>query len=83
MQEKTRAEDDKIKAAKKVCNVILFQCQERFRFTGHLEASRLFVTNNFPIYTVIFPVDTLNYTITAYSMLEKNKLRSKLEITYS
>ena len=75
LQGKRRAEDDKTLAAKEVCDVILFQCQERFRFTGHLEASRLFVTNNFPTYTDNFPVDTLDHAITAYPMLEKKQVK--------
>ena len=33
--------------AKEVCDVILFPCQKRFQFTGHLESSRLLDSSNF------------------------------------
>ena len=70
-------------AAKEVCDVILFQCTERFKFAGHLEASRLFAKEKFSDYVVNFPVPALNETAVSYPMIEKKKLKSELQILYA
>ena len=45
---KRQCEDNftKVREAKEVCDTILLQCQERFKCTAHLEASKLLQLNN-------------------------------------
>ena len=78
-----RFNSDKVNAAKEVCDVILMQCEKRFSFTNHLEASQLLAVNNFSIYNENFPDDELEHSIAAYPMLEKYKLKSELAVLYS
>lgn len=70
-------------AAKEVCNVIIMQCRERFCFTNHLEASMLLLVNNFSTYSFNFPNNELVKAAEAYSMLEKEKLRTKPTVLYT
>ena len=57
--------------AKEVCDIILMQCETRFSFTNYLEASKLLLVNNFPLYTKSFPSNALLHAAVAYPMLEK------------
>ena len=59
-------------AAKEVCDVIMMQCNERFNFTKHLEASNLLCVDNFPSYVKKFPKSYLAAANVAYSSLDKN-----------
>jgi len=68
--------------AKEVCDSILLQCQERFKFTGHLEASRLLECSNFNLFTKQFPLAVLNNVTSLYPCLDKLKLKSELEVLY-
>lgn len=70
-------------AAKEVCDVIAMQCRERFRFTNHLEASKLLLVNNFPAYSINFPNNELAKAVEAYPMLGKEKLRTELTVLYT
>ena len=68
--------------AKEVCDIISFQCRERFSFSGHLEANKLFLASNFAAYISQFPVEQLQSTVNAYPMLNKDKLQSELSVLY-
>src|SRR6201990_1711383 len=74
---------DRSIAAKEVCDVILIQCRERFSFTKHLEASKLFLIDNFLEYMKHFPSDALGQAVASYPMLEKENLRTELSMFYS
>ena len=74
---------EKRREAKEVCDVILSQCQERFQFTGHLEASRLLDSCNFADFAKQFPVGIVSSITTFYPCLSKQKLKSELEVLYS
>ncbi|XP_045595761.2 zinc finger MYM-type protein 1-like [Procambarus clarkii] len=74
---------DRLVAAKEVCDVILLQCRARFSFTNHLEASKLLLVNQFPVYTKDFPSTALVQAVAAYPMLEKDKLRTELSVLYT
>ena len=69
--------------AKVVCDIILMQCETRFSFTNHLEASKLLIVNNFPLYTKNFPSNALLHAAVAYPILEKDKLRTELMVLYT
>jgi len=80
---KRKKHPDKSVAVKEVCDEILMQCRERFSFTNHLEASKLFLVNNFSIYTEQFPNYALKQTVAAYPMLEEEKLKAELSVLYT
>lgn len=82
-QKRRKFNTDRSVAAKEVCDVILLQCRERFSFTNHLEASKLLLVNNFPVYTKDFPSNALAQAVAAYPMLEKDKLRTELTVLYT
>ena len=62
--------------------IILFQCQERFQFTGHLESSRLLNSSNFNQFSLQFPVDIVNNITSLYPCLCEQKLISELKGLY-
>jgi hypothetical protein len=62
--------------AKEVCDTICFQAKERFKFTGHLSAAKLLVSEQFPLYNREFPSKELDETVLAYPMLHKERLRT-------
>ncbi|KAG0729553.1 Zinc finger MYM-type protein 1 [Chionoecetes opilio] len=82
-QKRRKCNADKSAATKEVCDVILLQCRERFSFTNHLEASKLLLVNNFPVYAKKFPSNELEQAVAAYPMLEKDRLRTELGVLYA
>ena len=58
--EKVRCTEQRSVAAQEICGVILFKCEERLRFIGHLEASRLFDVDSFHLCIENFPIALLN-----------------------
>ena len=80
---KRRCDDGKIRDAKEVCDLIFVQCQERFRFTGHLEASKLLRFENASEYLQLFPSASLENCAEAYPMVNSSKLQNELCILYS
>ena len=61
------------------------QCQERFKCTAHLEASKLLQLSNVSnfIKAEHFPTVSLQNCVKAYSMLDQEKLRGELKLLYS
>ena len=80
---KRKFNNDRLPAAKEVCDVILMQCRERFSYINHLEASKLLLVNNFALYAKNFPSYELAQAVAAYPMLEKDKLRTELSVLYT
>ena len=69
----------KVREAKEVCDTIILQCQERFKYTAHLEASKLLQLSNVSnfIKTEHFPTESLQNCVKAYPMLDQEKLRDR------
>ena len=68
--------------AQEVCDSILLQCQERFKFTGHLEASNMLDRSSFNLFAKQFLVSILDSITSLYPCLDKLKLKSELEVLY-
>jgi len=83
LQAKRRRNGNLTNEAKEVCDVVLTQCKERFRFTGHLIAVKLLQQSNFPLFAKQFPVEEFNEIIIHYPMLDKEKLKTELSVFYS
>jgi hypothetical protein len=56
---------------------------ERFSFSGHLTASKLFYSNMYPSYSKNFPEAELNSVIKAYPFFDKLKLKTEFRPLYS
>lgn len=69
-------------AAKEVCDAIIIQVIERFEFTEHLVAVNLFDNANIAIYNSKFQEKLLETTVQSFPFLEKDKLRTELQIIY-
>ncbi|CAH1961462.1 unnamed protein product [Acanthoscelides obtectus] len=68
--------------AKEVCDIIIVQTKERLSYRGHLEAASLLDTQNFTNYSRYFPAKILNSVVTYYPMVNKEKLKTELEVMY-
>ena len=69
--------------AKEVCDVIISQIKERFKFTGHLIASALYQQENFSNFDTKFPEETLKATCEIFKFHDTRKLRTELSTIYS
>lgn len=70
-------------AALEVCDMIVNNINERFQFSDHLCASKLFIVEKFPQYCVEFPENDFQTTIKFYPTINGPKLRTELEVLYS
>lgn len=68
--------------AVEVCDIIICQAKDRYRFTGHLVASSLFQSSEFENFNKSFPEALLMNTVEVYSFLDVKKLRTELSIVY-
>ena len=61
--------------------MILLQCQERFKCTAHLEATKLLQLSNVSnfIKTEHFPTLLLENCVKAYPMLDQEKLKGRTD----
>ena len=57
-------------SAKEVCDSISFNITERFKFSGHLRVSQLFLTKNFTAYKSCFPIDLMETVKECYPVIE-------------
>jgi hypothetical protein len=75
---KRKRNEDRTILANEACDTIWFQAKERFKFTCHLSAAKLLqlVSEQFPLYNREFPSKELDETVLAYSMLNKERLRT-------
>jgi hypothetical protein len=79
---KRKRNEDLTILAKEVCDTIRFQAKERFKFTGHLSAAKLLVSEQFPLYNQEFPSKELDETVSAYPTLHKERLRTEHSALY-
>jgi hypothetical protein len=79
---KRKRNEDLTILAKEVCDTICFQAKEWFKFTGHLSAAKLLVSEQFPLYNREFPSKELDETVLSYPMLHKERLRTELSVLY-
>jgi hypothetical protein len=68
--------------AKEVCDTVWSQTKEWFKFTGHLSAAKLLVSEWFPVYNREFPSKELDETVLAYPTLNKERLWNELSVLY-
>ncbi|XP_069683566.1 zinc finger MYM-type protein 1-like [Periplaneta americana] len=71
------------KEAKEVCDIIICQIKERFKFTGHLIAATLFQPEMFPQYDTCFPDRSLNEICVVYPFIDSKKIKTELSVIYS
>ena len=66
-----------------MCGIIINNLKERFAFQGHLVAASLVCSEKFVEYHDKFPENELDLTCSAYSILNKQRLRTELCALYS
>ena len=66
-----------------VCDIVLTQCQDRFKQSGHLVAASLLNKDNFKSFSMNFPTQILKDTVISYPFFEERRLKSELTIIYS
>ena len=66
-----------------VCDVIINQCRDRFKYSGHLVAASLLDSGKFEIYALQFPKDKVTETCTYYPFLDQVKLESELRVLFN
>ncbi|CAH2281680.1 zinc finger MYM-type 1-like [Pelobates cultripes] len=65
-----------------VCSTVIDYAKEHFSFYDHLLGASLLATELFDKYLLRFPYKVLDDTVYAYPMLNKERLRTELEIIY-
>lgn len=73
---------NKTVAAKEVCDNIANQAKRRFSFTAHFSALCLFDAKKFQQYEKHFPYELIEEIIDVYELLEKDRLKTELQIIY-
>jgi hypothetical protein len=79
---KRKRNEDLTILGKEVCDTICFQAKERFKFTGHLSAAKLLVSEQFPLFNREFPSKELDETVLAHPMLHSERLRTELSVLH-
>ncbi|PSN33011.1 hypothetical protein C0J52_26249 [Blattella germanica] len=69
-------------AAREVFDIVVNQVKIRFSFTAHVSAISFFNGELFCKYHEIFPEQVFEETIKVFTMLEKNRLRTELQLIY-
>ena len=69
--------------AKEVCDSISFNITERFKFSGHLRISQLFLTKYFTAYKSCFPIDLMETVKECYPVIEIKQLQRELKAFYT
>jgi hypothetical protein len=77
------ASQSKVAESKEVCDRITMECRDRFAFTSHLIASKLFYYEHFPEYSKTLPEKEIGEACQTYSFIEKGKLKTELSLLYS
>jgi len=67
---------------KEVCDVLINQAKDRFQFSDHLLASKLFFSEKFNEYEKNFPTDDFDTVTRTYNFFQKEKLKSELCVIY-
>jgi hypothetical protein len=68
--------------AKEVCDIIIYQIQDRFAFTDHLSAANLIYRPNFQKYRKDFPQKDFEMATRCYDVLDPSKLKTELSTLY-
>ena len=68
--------------AKEVCDRITTEVRCRFESTEHLDAAKLLDSQNFELFSKVFPEKELNVVTDRHKELDKNRLRTELSILY-
>lgn len=69
--------------AVQACDVIIKEAKERFEFTAHLDASSLFIAENFKDFDKTFPHEKFETTIDVFPDLDSARLKTELMLLYS
>ena len=84
VSKRTKTDNSELnREGKEICDTIICQIKERFKFTGHLIAATLFVPENFAYYDTNFPEKNLTETCKLYPFLNMKKLQTELTLVYS
>lgn len=68
---------------KEVCDVVRMQIKDRFAYTDHLLASKLFNTDKFADYNANFPESDFDKVVKTYDFIDKTRLKNELLVIYS
>ncbi|XP_076046726.1 zinc finger MYM-type protein 1-like [Oratosquilla oratoria] len=68
--------------AKEVCDCMCFDITDRYSFTKHLVAAKLFNKKSFPSFKKELPTKEIILTTEAYPMIDKEKLETELKVFY-
>lgn len=77
------ASTTKIKESQEVCESICAEVKERFVFTNHLIAAKLFYQKHFDTFHKELPRNEIKEICEVYSILVQEKLETELQIFYS
>lgn len=70
-------------AALEVCDLIVVNSMERFKFTDHLEAASLLFCSRFKDYNNVFPEQEFQTTIKSFPQLQEDRLKKELKLLYN
>ena len=68
-------------AAREVCDTILTQIRDRFKFTNHLSGARLFVREKYKEFNTMLPLHDIDKFCDAFPMIERTS--SKVNSVFS
>jgi hypothetical protein len=74
--------ENRVTAAKEVCDVITTQLKDRFAFRDYLTTSNLLLTENFETYKTNFPEHDFQTATQCYPYFDVGKLRTELNTLY-
>ena len=70
-------------SAKEVCDSVIFNITERFKFLGHLRVSHLFLTKCYTVYKSCFPLELIETMKQFYPVVEYKQLERELKSFYT
>jgi hypothetical protein len=74
--------ENRVTAAKEICDVITTQLKDRFAVRDHLTTSNLLLTENFETYKTNFPEHHFQTATQCYPYFDVGKLRTELNTLY-
>ena len=69
--------------ALEVCDIVLAEIKDIFKFSGHLGAANLFQSEKFADYNENFPEQQVKFALETYKFVEEKKLHTELSTIYS
>ncbi|XP_018571725.1 uncharacterized protein LOC108911305 [Anoplophora glabripennis] len=82
IRKRRRNNEDLNLSAREVCDIITIQIKER-TFKDHLSGAKLFLKENCAEYQKALPLNDIEQFCRAYSMIDKELLKTELNIFYS